>query len=62
MTWKLGSKVGEQTLIGVVRGSDVKGEYVTQVGGREPVAKAVPPKSAKVREPVAKTASLKSTK
>ncbi len=62
LTWKLGSKVGEQTLIGVVRGSDVKGEYVTQVGGREPVVKAVPPKSAKVREPVAKTASLKSTK
>lgn len=62
LTWKLGSKVGEQTLIGIVRGSDVKGEYVTQVGGREPVVKAAPPKSAKVREPVAKTASLKSTK
>ena len=67
LTWKLGSKVGEQTLTGVVRGSDVKGEYVTQVGGREPVAKAaplklVPLKSAKVREPVAKTASLKSNK
>lgn len=67
LTWKLGSKVGEQTLIGVVRGSDVKGEYVTQVGGRVPVAKAaplkvVPLKSAKVREPVAKTASLKSNK
>jgi hypothetical protein len=39
LTWKPGSKPGEQTLIGVVRGSDVKGEYVTQVGGREPVAK-----------------------
>jgi hypothetical protein len=67
LTWKLGSKVGEQTLTGIVRGSDVKGEYVTQVGGREPVAKvaplkAVPLKSAKVRDPVAKTASLKSNK
>jgi hypothetical protein len=39
LTWKLGSKPGEQTLSGVVRGSDVTGEYVTQVGGREPVAK-----------------------
>jgi hypothetical protein len=67
LTWKLGSKVGEQTLTGIVRGSDVTGEYVTQVGGREPIAKvaplkAVPLKSAKVREPVAKTASLKSNK
>jgi hypothetical protein len=40
LTWKLGSKVGEQTLTGIVRGSDVRGEYVTQVGGREPAAKA----------------------
>jgi len=46
LTWKLGSKPGEQILMGVVRGTDVTGEYVTQVGGREPVAK---------------TASLKST-
>jgi hypothetical protein len=45
LTWKLGSKPGEQTLSGVVRGSDVTGEYVTQVGGREPVAKAAPPKA-----------------
>jgi hypothetical protein len=40
LTWKLGSKVGEQTLTGIVRGSDVRGEYVTQVGGREPAPKA----------------------
>ena len=46
LTWKLGSKVGEQTLIGFVRGSDVKGEYVTQVGGRELPAKATSAKSA----------------
>ena len=39
MTWKLGSKLGEQTLSGVVRGSDVTGEYVTQVGGREATSK-----------------------
>jgi len=46
VTWKLGSKVGEQTLTGVVKGSDVKGEYVTQVGGREPTVKAAATKSA----------------
>jgi hypothetical protein len=54
LTWKLGAKAGEQTLKGVVRGSDVAGEYVTQVGPREPLAKA----SAKL--PLAKTASLRS--
>jgi hypothetical protein len=37
--WKLGSKLGEQTLTGIVRGTDVVGEYVAQVGGREPLAK-----------------------
>jgi hypothetical protein len=46
LTWKLGSAPGEQTLTGVVRGTDVTGEYVTQVGGL-------------VREPMAKQASLK---
>jgi hypothetical protein len=45
LTWKLGSKVGEQTLTGSVRGSDVRGEYVTQVGGRELPAKAISAKS-----------------
>jgi hypothetical protein len=40
LTWKLGSKAGEQTLKGSVRGTDVTGEYVTQVGPREPLAKA----------------------
>jgi hypothetical protein len=40
LTWKLGSKPGEQTLKGVVRGTDVTGEYVTtQVGPKEPLAK-----------------------
>jgi hypothetical protein len=61
LTWKLGSKPGEQTLSGVVRGSDVTGEYVTQVGGREPVVKPASLKSpVSGREPVAKPASLKS--
>lgn len=46
LTWKLGSKTGEQTLRGVVRGSDVTGEYVTQVGGAVPVPKAATLKSA----------------
>lgn len=65
VTWKLGSKPGEQTLTGVVRGSDVTGEYVTQVGGREPIAKTAAVKTASVKAaPVkttpVKTASLKS--
>lgn len=75
LTWKLGSKQGEQTLTGVVRGFDVKGEYVTLVGGRPPIAKPAPvksvngrdgaarpvaPKLAGTPQSVAKTASLKS--
>jgi len=55
LTWKLGSKGGEQTLKGVVKGSDVTGEYVTQVGLREPLAKAPSAKT-----PLAKAASLRS--
>ena len=39
LVWKLGSKPGEQTLVGTVKGTDVTGEYVTQAGGHEPVAK-----------------------
>ena len=51
LTWKLGSTPGEQTLTGVVRGTDVTGEYVTQVGGgaREPLAKQASVKSASNR-------------
>lgn len=39
LTWKLGSKPGDQVLTGVVRGTDVTGEYVVQVGPREPTAR-----------------------
>jgi Bacterial Ig-like domain (group 1) len=46
LTWKLGSKGGEQSLKGVVRGTDVAGEYVTQVGPREPLAKPASLRSA----------------
>ena len=46
LTWKLGSKGGEQTLKGIVRGTDVAGEYVTQVGPRDPLAKPVSLRSA----------------
>jgi hypothetical protein len=46
LTWKLGSKTGEQTLKGVVRGTDVAGEYVTQVGPREALAKPASMRSA----------------
>jgi hypothetical protein len=47
LTWKLGSKAGEQALKGVVHGTDVTGEYLVQVGG--------PP-----HESVAKTGSVRS--
>ena len=46
LTWKLGSKAGEQTLRGSVKGTDVTGEYVTQVGPRDPVAKPAALRSA----------------
>ena len=59
LTWKLGSKPGEQTLLGVVRGSDVTGEYVTQVGGREPVAKPASIKTASAKSGPAKAAAVK---
>jgi Bacterial Ig-like domain (group 1) len=50
LTWKLGSKAGEQTLKGFVKGTDVAGEYVTQVGA-----------ALGSREPLTKPASLRST-
>jgi hypothetical protein len=56
LTWKLGAKSGEQVLRGIVKGTDVTGEYVAQVGPSTPVSK--PGVS---REPVAKAASLRST-
>jgi hypothetical protein len=46
LTWKVGSRPGEQTLKGVVRGTDVTGEYVVQVGPREPLARAASLRSA----------------
>jgi hypothetical protein len=51
LTWKLGSAPGEQTLTGMVRGTDVIGEYVTQVGGgaREPLAKQASLKQASLK-------------
>jgi hypothetical protein len=39
LTWKLGSKNGEQILRGFVKGTDVVGEYVTQVGQTTVAAK-----------------------
>jgi len=55
LTWKLGSKSGEQTLKGVVRGTDVTGEYVTHVGPREPATT----KPASLKPATTKTASVK---
>lgn len=45
LTWRLGSKPGEQTLTGIVRGTDVTGEYVAQVGPREPTVRPVSARS-----------------
>jgi hypothetical protein len=59
LTWKLGAKPGEQKLTGLVRGSDVTGEYVTQVGGREAVAKTTSSKPAPVKPTPAKAAPVK---
>jgi len=56
LTWKLGSKPGEQTLRGVVKGTDVSGEYVTQVGPSDPVSKPAAVR-ATPRAPVAKPAA-----
>ncbi len=46
LTWKLGTKAGEQILTGAVRGTDVTGDYVAEVSGREPLAKAASLKAA----------------
>lgn len=45
LTWRLGSKPGEQTLTGTVRGTDVTGAYVAQVGPREPTVRPVSARS-----------------
>lgn len=39
VSWKPGSQAGEQTLTGIVRGTDVKGAYATQVGPHLPAEK-----------------------
>ena len=46
LTWKLGTKAGEQVLTGTVRGTDVTGDYLAEVSGREPLAKAASLKAA----------------
>ena len=65
LTWKLGSKAGDQTLKGFVKGTDVMGEYVAQVGTREAPpkpsgAREATPKPAGVREVTPKPASFRS--
>ncbi|PYO45829.1 MAG: hypothetical protein DMD72_14220, partial [Gemmatimonadetes bacterium] len=46
LTWKLGSKPGDQTLKGFVKGTDVTGEYVAQVGPRDAAPKPASLRSA----------------
>jgi uncharacterized protein YfaS (alpha-2-macroglobulin family) len=48
LTWTIGSKGGEQTLIGKVASSDVTGTYVAQGAGHEPAAKPTAKPVAKV--------------
>lgn len=49
LMWKLGSKPGEHALKGVVRGTDVTGEYLVQIGPREPLAKPASLRAANTR-------------
>jgi hypothetical protein len=42
LRWLLGSKIGEQTLAGAVRGSDVRGAYIAQIPGAVQAGKAAP--------------------
>ncbi len=44
VTWKVGSKPGEQTLLGVVRAADVRGEYRVDVTSPAAASKALAPK------------------
>jgi hypothetical protein len=46
LIWKLGSKPGEQILKGAVRGTDVTGEYVAQVGPHDSLVKPASLRSA----------------
>jgi hypothetical protein len=39
LVWKVGGKAGEQRLMGSVKGTDVTGEYVIDLGTHEPVAR-----------------------
>jgi len=46
LTWMLGGKTGDQSLSGVVRGTDVRGAYLTQVT-QSGAPKAAPTKQRK---------------
>jgi hypothetical protein len=39
IVWKIGGKPGEQRLVGSVKGTDVTGEYVLDLGSHEPLAR-----------------------
>jgi hypothetical protein len=52
LTWLPGTKAGEQSLVGVVRSTDVKGSYTTEVGGaaHEPAPKTASARSIPIRK------------
>ena len=52
LTWTPGAKPGEQTLVGAVRSTDVKGSYTMEVSGvaHEPAKRAPPSRSIPIRK------------
>lgn len=50
LTWTPGAAVGEQTLRGSVRSTDVTGSYVVDVAGREPTKTTKAPKAASTKK------------
>jgi hypothetical protein len=52
LTWTPGTRAGEQTLVGAVRSTDVKGSYTTEVGAaaHEPAPRATPARAIPIRK------------
>lgn len=62
LTWTPGTKPGEQMLTGVVRGTDVKGTFATQVAGHDAPPKAATPAKASTAKSVSAKASSRPKK
>jgi Big-like domain-containing protein len=59
LTWKVGSKPGEQLLVGAVRATDVRGEYKLDIPGPVIPKSVSAPKAASHKSAVAKPVLLK---